>query len=349
MTYAATPAELVFSMLAAKTVAAAVDAGVVDLLAERPQTVEQLTRRGRLHGSSSRRLLRALVGLGLVTQPAPDRYALTAMGRLLLPEVPGSQRALLQARCGPEFWHAWSALESSIRTGTTAWELAHGAPWLAYYKKHPDRWAIFNAHMSQHTRDAAPGIVTATDYSRFHIIVDLGGGDGTLITAILRAHQDLRGVVFDLPEVVAAAPAVLAAAGVANRADVVAGDFFTAVPEGADAYLMKFILHDWDDERAATILRNCRAAMPLDGRVLIVERVLPEQVGAADVADLLSDMLMMVATGGKERTEHEYRDLLGAAGLTLTAVSEPLPPFGYRLIEASATVSLVTSPPRTGS
>lgn len=336
MNQARTPADLVLGMMAAKTVAAAIEVGVVDLLAEQPQTDEQLERRAQVHGPSLRRLLRCLTGLGLVARPAPDRHALTEVGRLLLPGVPGSQRALVQARCGPEFWQAWGELTPSIGTGTTAWELAHGMSWLAYYTRHPDQWATFNRHMSQHTREAAPAIAAATDYSRFRTVVDLGGGDGTLIAEILHAHHGVRGTVFDLPEVVARAPAVLTAAEVVDRSEVVAGDFFASVPAGADAYLMKFVLHDWNDERAVAILRHCHAAMAPEGRALIVERLLPDDVGHADVPDLLSDMLMMVATGGQERTERDYHNLLAMAGFAVEAVSEPLPPFGYHLIEASA-------------
>lgn len=236
----------------------------------------------------------------------------------------------------PEFWRSWGELVPSIRTGTTGWELAHKVSWLEYYRQHPEDWTMFNSHMSQHTRDAAPAIAAALDFSRFHTVVDIGGGDGTLIAEILRTHRRLQGVVFDQPEVLATLGATLATAGVADRARADPGDFFVSVTRGADAYLMKFIRHDWDDERAVAILRNCREAMTPGGRVLIVERVLPEQVTAAEVPDLLSDILMLVATGGKERTEKEYRDLLAAAGFDLTSVTEPLPPFNYRVIEASS-------------
>lgn len=317
-------AQLVFGMMAAKSVAAAIEVGVVDLLADGARTDGQLVQAAGVHGPSVRRLLRTLIGAGIVASPAPGQFELTDLGRLLLPGVPGSMRAFVQTRCAAEFWQSWGSLPASIRTGTTAWELAHGVPWLEYYASRPDQWATFNRHMSQHTRDAAPAIVAAGDFARFQSIVDVGGGDGTLIAEILKAYPALRGVVFDLPGVGS------------DRADFVAGDFFESVPAGADAYLMKFILHDWDDDRAVAILTNCRAAMAPGGRVLIVERVLPEKVSEADLLDLLSDMLMLVATGGVERAEAEYRALLAAADLTLVSVSEPLPPFGYRLIEAAA-------------
>lgn len=326
--------DMVSAMMAAKIVSAAVELGIADILGEASLTIEEVIRKTGAHGPSLRRLLRALVGLGVVEENGPGHYALTEFGRLLRPDVPGSVGRLMMARCAPEFWRSWGELVGSIRTGQSGWALAHGMPWLDYYQDHPDQWAVFNAHMGQHTRDVAPGIIEAYDFARFQTIVDVGGGDGTLTAEILRAYPGLQGVVFDLPQVVSSAPAVLAEAGVGDRADAVAGDFFASVPEGADAYLMKFILHDWEDQRAIEILQNCRTAMPGNGRVLIVERVIPEPVTAADAQDLLYDIFMLVATGGKERTTQEYRALLSCAGLTLSGLTEPLPPFGYRMIEA---------------
>lgn len=299
--------DMVSAMMAAKIVSAAVELGIADILGEASLTIEEVIRKTGAHGPSLRRLLRALVGLGVVEENGPGHYALTEFGRLLRPDVPGSVGRLMMARCAPEFWRSWGELVGSIRTGQSGWALAHGMPWLDYYQDHPDQWAVFNAHMGQHTRDVAPGIIEAYDFARFQTIVDVGGGDGTLTAEILRAYPGLQGVVFDLPQVVSSAPAVLAEAGVGDRADAVAGDFFASVPEGADAYLMKFILHDWEDQRAIEILQNCRTAMPGNGRVLIVERVIPEPVTAADAQDLLYDIFMLVATGGKERTTQEYR------------------------------------------
>lgn len=258
--------DMVSAMMATKIVSAAVELGIADILGEASLTIEEVIRKTGTHGPSLRRLLRALVGLGVVEENGPGHYALTEFGRLLRLDVPGSVGRLMMARCAPEFWRSWGELVGSIRTGQSGWALAHGMPWLDYYQDHPDQWAVFNAHMGQHTRDVAPGIIEAYDFARFQTIVDVGGGDGTLTAEILRAHPGLQGVVFDLPQVVSSAPAVLAEAGVGDRADTIAGDFFASVPEGADAYLMKFILHDWEDQRAIEILQNCRTAMPGNGR-----------------------------------------------------------------------------------
>jgi hypothetical protein len=172
----------------------------------------------------------------------------------------------------------------------------------------------------------APAIVAAADFSRFRTVVDVGGGDGTLLAAILDAEPEVEAVAFDVPEALGRA---------FGRLRTEAGDFFESVPAGADAYVLKQILHDWQDEPASAILRRCRAAMDPGARLLILERMLPERATPADLAPLLVDILMLVATAGRERTEREFRELLAATDLQLLSVSEALPPFGYRVIEAA--------------
>jgi SAM-dependent methyltransferase len=237
--------------------------------------------------------------------------------------------------CGTEDWRSWDELAPSVRTGERAWDRAHGVPVFEYYARHPEGSARFNAAMAEHTREAAPAIVARGDFARFGTVMDVGGGDGTLVAAIIRAHEELEGIVFDVPAGLASADATLAAAGVADRCRLVAGDVFASVPAGADAYVLKQVLHDWDDERVAAILRNCRAAMRPGARLLVLERTVPELVGADDARTLLLDVLMLVLTGGRERTEREFRGLLEAAGFATATFSEPLEPSGYRLIEAA--------------
>ncbi|MGH9210195.1 MAG: methyltransferase [Acidimicrobiales bacterium] len=237
--------------------------------------------------------------------------------------------------CGPENWRSWGELVPSVRTGDAGWDRAHGMTWIEFYDRHPEESATFNRAMAEHTRDASPGLVAGSDLARFGTVMDVGGGDGTLIAEALRAYPDLEGIVFDLPSGVTSAPATLEAAGVADRGRVVTGDFFAAVPTGADAYLAKQVLHDWDDERATAILRNLRAAVAPGGRVLILERMLPEVVTPRDAPTLLVDVLMMVVTGGRERTEQDFQRLFDAAAFELASIGEPLPPFDYRVIEAT--------------
>jgi O-methyltransferase domain/Dimerisation domain len=325
--------EILFGVMIAKTIYAASELRIPDLLTEGKRTTADLAERTGAHERSLRRLLRALACVDVVVEQSSDCYELTEFGALLRSDTPDSMAALVRARCGPDYWKSWGELGAAIRTGKSGWELAHGMSWIEFYELHPGRWSDFNAHMSQHTKDAAPGIVAGYDFSRLRTIVDLGGGDGTLLVEILRAYAGVQGVVFDLPGVVASAQASMVAAGVSDRCDVVGGDFFKGIPGGADAYLMKFILHDWGDERASAILRRCRDAMTSDGRVLVVERVLPEHPAPADMDPVLYDMLMLVATGGSERTETEFRELFESAGLALVSTTPPLPPFRYRVLE----------------
>jgi hypothetical protein len=328
--------ESVFAAMAAKILHAAAELELPELLAAGPRTSAELADRTAAHVPSLRRLLRALAGLGAVVQSDTDRFELSALGGSLRAEAPDSIHAVLTMLCGPENWRSWGELVAGVRSGEAPWELAHGMSWIEYYEQNPERAASFNRAMAEHTRAAAPGILAAADLARFDTVVDVGGGDGTLIAEALSAHPQLAGVLFDLPVGLGSAAATLEAAGVAERCRPVPGDFFVSVPEGADAYLLKHVLHDWDDERAATILDNVRQSMVSGGRALVVERMLPELAGEADVPTLLLDVLMLTVTGGRERTLREFQDLFAAAGLELAAVTEPIPPFDYRVLEARA-------------
>jgi hypothetical protein len=329
--------QMVLYGMVAKTVYAAAELGLADLLAEGPRTTAELAELTGAHGPSLRRLLLALAGLGLVTQTGTDGFELADLARPLRTDAPNSIRDLVRMMCGPAVWRSWDELVPSVRTGEPAWDLAHGVTWTEYYARDPEAAAIFNRAMAEHTRDTAPGVLAAADLSRFRTVVDLGGGDGTLISHVLRAHPEVEGVVFDVPTGLATTAAKLAAAGVASRCQVVSGDFFVSVPPGADAYLLKQVLHDWDDERATAILRNVRAAVAPGGRVFVIERAVPEQVTPGDPAearDLLLDLHMLVATGGRERTEREFERLLEAAGFGLARLTA-IPGFDFRVIEGT--------------
>jgi O-methyltransferase domain/Dimerisation domain len=318
--------EFLFGEMVAKIIYAAAELRLADLLGEGPRTCAELAERTSTRQESLRRLLRALAGLRIVTQTDADRFELGELGGPLRADAPDSQRSLVTMRCGPEVWRSWDQLLPCLQSGTPGWELAHGMSWVDFYARNPERSANFNRAMAEHTRDAAPGIVSAAELGRFHTVVDLGGGDGTLMAEALSAHPHLQGVVFDLPS-------GLDSAIVTERCRVVAGNFFDSVPEGADAYLLKQVLHDWGDEACIDILRTVRAAASPKARVLIVDRLLPELVSAADTQTLLVDVLMMLVTGGRERTQAEFRALLDTAGFELTRVSEAIPPFDYRVIE----------------
>jgi hypothetical protein len=326
---------MTFSAMAAKVLYAAAEMRIPDLLAASGQTAEELARQTRAHPPSLRRLLRALTALDVLIQTGPDTFALSETGRALRTDSPDSVHALVLTRCSPEFGRSWDDLASSVRTGEPGWNRVIGKPTYEYFEQHPEWSTRFSTAMAQNTRGVAPAVTAAHDFARFGSVIDVGGGDGTLLAGILGAGERLRGVLFDLPSALADAPRVLGDAGVADRCTVVPGDFFVQVPPGGDVYVMKQILHNWDDEAATAILRNCRAVMAPQSRLLIVERVLPEQVTRRDRESVLLDLQMLAVTGGQERTEPEFRTLLAEAGFSLTAITEELPPHRYRVIEGT--------------
>jgi hypothetical protein len=327
--------QLIFGAVATKIVAVAAEIGLAERLARGNQTAATLAADTGTHPEALFRLLRALAGLGMVRQAGPDRFELTELGARLRPDSPDSVHAVATMLWGQEGWAAWDRISTSVRTGRPGWDEAHGQTWVDYYDTHPDAAATFNRAMSQHTRDAAPALVDACDVKRFATIVDVGGGDGMLLGRMLAAGPHLDGVLFDLPAGLTAAPATLEEMRVADRCRIAPGNFFDEVPPGADAYVLKQILHDWPDERAVEILRRCRDAMGPGSRLLVLERLLPDVADAGHAGSLLLDMHMLVVTGGRERTLPEFRDLLDASGFRLTGVAGPLLPFGYHVLEAT--------------
>lgn len=327
--------DMALGYMPAQVLYAAAELRLADLLAGGARTSQDLAGETGTHPLSLQRLLRALVALGLLAQTEADRYELTELGAQLRSDTPDSVRSFVTMVCEPETWRSWGELLSSLRTGDTAFDRLFGMGFFEYLGHHPHKAATFNAAMSDITRQMAPGILEAFDLSRYRTVVDVGGGDGTLLARILQAQPSLHGVLYDLPSGARSAHAVLEAAGVADRCRVVPGDFFDAVPEGGDAYLLKAILHDWNDERALTILRNCRKAMTAQGRLLIIERVISEPVPPEEVDLVMVDLYMLVVAGGRERSEAEYRELLASADFTLSSVTPPLPPIGVRILEGT--------------
>jgi hypothetical protein len=313
--------EIIFGYGASQVVNVAARLGIADRLAAGRTTGAELATATGTDPLSMRRLLRALVCLGLVTQTEPDRFELAPAGEPLRGDVPYSLRDMAILVCGDETWRSWGELEYSVRTGLPAWDQVTGLSQFEFMAKHPEQAAIFNRAMAGFSAGAAPAIIANGDFGRFDKLVDVGGGDGSLLAAILNANPSLQGVLFDLPAGIESAGQTLARAGVANRCQVTGGDFFASVPAGADAYLLKSVLHDWNDERATEILRNCRQAMSPYSTILVVEPVLPPTVTPELTGIVLSDINMLVNTGGRERTEDEFRALFTAAGLELTAVN----------------------------
>ena len=297
--------------------------GIADRLAAGPKDARDVAGALDLNAPALRRVLRLLASIGVFEETPDGAFALTPIGELLRSDVPGSMRAAVMLFAGDRIQDGWRELEWCVRTGEPAFrKVAPDADPFALMAQDPDATANFDAAMAAFTSQTATAVAAAYDFSAFRTLADVGGGNGALLAGILRANPQLRGIVFDQAHVVRRAEEKLLAEGVADRCRVVGGSFFERVPEGADAYLLKHVIHDWNDERAAAILANVRAAMPPAGRLLIVEGIYPERIdqslesrGAA-----ANDVNMLVSTGGRQRSEREFRSLFAASGFTLTRV-----------------------------
>lgn len=328
-------ARLVFGQLAARAVGTALRLGVLDGFRPggTPRRAGEVAADLGTHPRATLRLLRALAALQLLAEPAPGSFALAPAGVLLHgggaePADAGeaSMAAFVRMFTGPVVLSGWDHLADSLRTGDPSFETAFGVDCFGYLKQNPEASAEFNAAMSQGTRATAAGLAAAYDFGRFTTVVDVGGGDGTLLAAVLRGHPALRGMLFDTAEGVAEADAVLAREQLADRVTVHAGDFFAGVPSGGDLYLLKSVVIDWEDDACVALLEQCRKAVPDDGRLLIVEPVLPPAVDAGTPPGAyLSDLNMLVNTGGRVRTRAEIEDLCRRAGFAPAGLT-PLPP-----------------------
>ncbi|MET9513739.1 methyltransferase [Streptomyces sp. NPDC002994] len=334
---------LAFGSMAAQTLRAAVRLGVVELVGDTPRRAAEVAAdAGAEHGPMTR-LLRALAGLGLLKEAAPDSFSVTPAGALLDPGRPDSLTSFVRMFTEPAIVRAWEHLDDSVRTGEIAFDAVFGTDFFSHLAQHPELSAEFNAAMSQAVSETAAALPFAYDFGRFTTVTDVGGGDGTLLAGVLDAHPGLTGVVFDTAQGLAEAPKTLERHGLKGRCSLIAGDFFRSVPEGSDLYLMKSILHDWTDDQAVTILSHCREVLPPGGLILIVEPVLPEVVDTdaeADVTDggvtYLSDLNMLVNMGGRERTRKDFEDVCHRAGLSITSVTPLTEAAPYSLIEAVA-------------
>ena len=304
---------------------------ISDLLADGPQSSDELARAIGAHAPSLHRVLRGLVALGVCSEERDGRFGLGELGDALRADAPRSQRgeALL---CGEERAGAWGGLLHSVMTGETAFDHVFGTSAWEHREQHPELEECLQAGLAQSTARVADAVLAAYDFSPFHTIADVGGGYGALIADILKAHPSARGILIDQPHVTARARAQLEAAGVAARCHVVATSLFDPLPPGADAHILKSVIHDWDDERSLAILRNCHKALDERGRLLLIERVLPARVEHDPDATWV-DLRMLALTGGRERSEAEYRALLAAGGFTRMRVIPTRSSF--RIIEAA--------------
>jgi hypothetical protein len=313
--------QLIFGALIQRSIYVAARLGIADLLAEKQQTAEELAARTQTHAPSLHRLLRTLASAGVFAE-AGRKFKLTPMASLLRSDVPHSVRGFA-LMMGEEWqWEAWFELMHSVKTGGSAHEKVQGMGTFEYFAKHPESGKVFDQTMTRLSMMAVPAIAGAYDFSRVRKLADIAGGHGLLLSGILRANPHLQGVLFDLPPVIQGAGALLEREKISHRVELVAGDFFQSVPAGADAYMMKNVIHNWDDERSIQLLRNIRPGIAKDGRILIIEMVIPEgnKPDPSRPLKLLMDMLMLVNEGGKERTRAEFKKLYEASGFKLTRI-----------------------------
>jgi ubiquinone/menaquinone biosynthesis C-methylase UbiE len=309
--------------------------GIADHLADGTKGTDELARATGAHAPTLLRIMRALVVQGLAEEVTPGRFSLTAAGALLRRDAPGGLRAQALA-FGGDTLHVWSRLLHTARTGETTFDHVHGEDGFSYFARDPAVSRAFNDRMAAGTREAIPAILAALDFAPFATVVDVGGGDGTLISEIAKAHPALRGIVSDSSAAaVEHAPAVFEQAGVADRCGAAHMDFFEQVPEGGDAYVLKSVIHDWDDARALTILKNVRRVIPAAGRLIVMEPVMPERVERAEpgISIVAADLNMLVNTGGRERTEPEFRALFADAGFRLTRIVPTDSPWPLSVLE----------------
>ena len=331
--------ELVNGYQVSAAIGAVARLGVADCLAAGPAHLREVASRVGADARALERVVRLLTDVGVFEQLDDGRVGLTALGGVLRADAPGSVRRAAIVVGEEWHWRAYGHLVHSVRTGEPGFRGAHGCGFWEYLERHPEAGALINDSMSAAASFVAAAFVRSYDFDGIARLVDVGGGHGTLIRAVLDAHPDMHGVVFDLPGVIEGTRARLADWGLTNRCQAVAGDFFDAVPSGGDAYVLSWILHDWDEQAAVRILANCREAMGDAGRLLAIELVVPsldQRPASPDTERLVrtTDIEMLATVGGRERTAAEYAELYAAAGFGLARI-HPLWQSAWSLIEGS--------------
>ncbi len=301
-----------------QTIYVAAKLGIADLLKDGAKSSEQLATLTNVDANSLYRVLRALSSLGIFSEGDNRTFELTPMAQYLRSDIPESLNAIAIMMGGePWHWQPWGEILYSVETGKSAFEKVFKMPVFPYLGQNPEAAAIFDACMTSFTTRDSVEIAANYDFSSIHTLVDVGGGHGKLLAHILESNPNLQGILYDLPAVVAGASPHLDK--FSNRTSVVSGSFFESVPSGGDAYIMKHIIHDWDDSKAIAILKNCHQVMPENGKLLVVEDVLPP-ANQPSMGKLLDIEMLLMTSGGRERTEIEFKELLAAAGFKLTRI-----------------------------
>ena len=319
--------QMVFGFMVAQAISTAAKFGVADQLKDGPKNADEIAQAVGAHPRALYRLLRALASVGIFSEDADGRFQLTPLAEPLRSDAPDSMRAFAIYMGADWHWRVWEGLPYSVAHAQPAFEHIYGQPVFEYLPEHPLEALVFNDAMTSFSKSASEAIVNAYDFSGIKKLVDVGGGHGYLLSAILERNPEMNGVLFDASQVVAGAQDVIESCGA--RCETAGGDFFASVPAGGDAYIMKHIIHDWEDERALTILRNCHRAMTENGKLLVVEMVIPE--GNAPSPGKFLDLEMLVFLRSFERTAAEYRALFERAGFKLTRIVPTASP--YSVIE----------------
>jgi SAM-dependent methyltransferase len=305
--------------------------GVADQLGAHPRGSDELARAVGADRQALYRVLRLLASLGVFAEPTPGCFALTSLGETLRSDSPGSVRNFAITETAPGHWLPWGRLHDSVRTGQPMARQALGMELFDWYAQNAEEAAYFNAAMGNLSTLVATELVRIYDFSSVQTVADVGGAHGVLLMAILRANPAGRGILFDLPHVIATAGEAIAAAGFRDRCQLVSGDFFEAVPEGADLHLLKQIVHDWNDEQATRLLQNCHRALAPAGKLLLVEMVIPSDNRPSPAQAM--DLNMLVILGGQERTKEQFERLFQATGFRLDRIIPTHSPFN--VIEAT--------------
>ena len=308
---------LVSGFQASQAISVIAELGIADVLKNDALHIDAIAQATECHPRSLYRLLHMLASVGVLEELAGEYFKLTPLGECLRSDSPSKRSAWARYAGRPYVWQSWGAMMHSVKTGESSFGHLHGANIWEWRSKRRDETEIFDAAMSELSSAAGKAVASSYDFSVFNVIIDVGGGQGALLAAVLAEHKNTKGILFDLPHVVVKAQDILRTAGVTNRCEVVGGDVFKAVPEGGDAYLIKSVLMDEDDDQAIAILLACRSAMRPSGKVVVIEHLLTPP-NAPEINS--SDMTMMIMTGGRERTQEEFSELFSAAGFHLEQV-----------------------------
>jgi hypothetical protein len=291
--------------------------GIADHLVNGPRTAEQLAAATKTNAKALYRLLRALASIQVFSEDSQGQFSLTPLANQLRSDVPNSQRSLVMMM-GDEHYQVWGQLTEAVRTGDTMFEKVYGKPVFDFLGQHPEKGKMFDEAMTGIHGQETQAVLDAFDMSDIRVLADVGGGNGSTLIATLKKYPQMQAILYDLPQVIERARPRFAGAGLLDRCQLIAGSFFDKIPAGADAIFMRHIIHDWDDQECETILRNCHAALPANGRVLLIESVIP--AGNDFHFAKFLDLTMMLIPGGQERTEAEYRRLYDATGFKLARI-----------------------------